>query len=75
MDAVGDRAERDRDASAAGLAGQPLRAREQRLGLGASSPRTSCGVSSKATTRLPARTHSAGPAASRLVIRSARCPQ
>ena len=34
MDAVGDRAERDRDAGAASPAGQPLRGREQRLGLG-----------------------------------------
>jgi len=33
MDAVGDRAERDRDACAASLPGQPLRGREQRLGL------------------------------------------
>jgi hypothetical protein len=34
MDAVGGGAERDRDAGAARLLGQPLRGREKRLGLG-----------------------------------------
>jgi hypothetical protein len=34
MDAVGDRAERDRDAGPARLVGQPLRAAEERLRFG-----------------------------------------